>query len=151
VTGVELHGSDDFKRDLRYSIGRLDSTLQRASEKIGAKVVREGRSEIHALTSPGGSIAMRGLDSRADGPKAVLTLDNSRAATLFASVFGTLSHSVFGRKVSGSGPWLSWLGTAWEPEELYGLGPVLTDTMDGSAGDEYLDATVEALKPAFPD
>ena len=74
-----------------------------------------------------------------------------RNRTIRANVFGTLSHVAWGTKKSGSGPWQSWLGQSWKPEELYGFGPALTGVVDRYAVREYADAYMDALKAgAFP-
>ena len=58
---------------------------------------------------------------------------------------------VFGRRISGPGPWKRWVGTSWTPTELYGVGPVIQNAADGFVLDEYLDAVLDGLKYAFPD
>ena len=95
---------------------------------------------------------MSGIRPSSKQRSAVVRLNNSGSSpTLFANVFGTLSHTVFGRRLPGRGPWLPWVGTSWQPEDLHGIGPAITDVADGFALDEYLDAVMHALKPAFPD
>ena len=72
--------------------------------------------------------------------------------TIRANVFGARSHMVYGRRIPGAGPWLPWLGRSWHPEDLYGLGPALTDVVDRFAVKEYADAYIDAVKKgAFPD
>lgn len=93
---------------------------------------------------------MSGLTARASQSKATVVLLGSNP-TIRANVFGTLSHKVWGRNVSGSGPWKAWLGNSWTPEHLYGLGPAITEVVDGFALDEYADAVMDALAAAFPD
>lgn len=93
---------------------------------------------------------MSGLTARASQSKATVVLLGSNP-TIRANVFGTLSHKVFGRNVSGPGPFRPWLGGSWHPEQLYGLGPALTEVVDGFALDEYMDAVMDALAKAFPD
>jgi hypothetical protein len=93
---------------------------------------------------------MSGIRGNASQKAARITLLGSNP-TIRASVFGTLSHKVWGRNVSGRGPWQPWLGNTWQPEQLYGLGPVIKEAADGFALDEYADAIMDALKVAFPD
>jgi len=71
--------------------------------------------------------------------------------TIRANVFGTLSHKVWGRNVSGSGPFLPWIGREWQPEDLYGVGPALTQVLDTFGLDQTADAYMQALAAAFPD
>jgi len=110
--------------------------------------VSAGRPAVQRLSSPGGSVSVGGIRPSAKQKAAVIRLNNQRA--LFANVFGTKSHMVFGRRVAGSGPFQPWLGNSWTPEDLYGIGPSIKDTMDGFALDEYLDAVLDALAVAFP-
>jgi hypothetical protein len=92
---------------------------------------------------------MSGLRARASQSKATVVLLGSNP-TIRANVFGTLSHKVFGRNVSGHGPFLPWLGNSWQPEQLHGLGPALTEVADGFALNEYADAWMDGLAAAFP-
>lgn len=130
----------------------MGKAFGKANKKVGDRIVDRGRPAVRGLRSPGGSRAMSGIKSSAKQNKAVIALNQSSSApTLFANVFGTLSHQVFGRTISGSGPWLPWVGTSWKPEQLHGIGPVIKDVADDFALDEHLDAVLDALKPAFPD
>lgn len=92
---------------------------------------------------------MPGLRPRATQSKASVVMLRSNP-TIHPNVLGTLSHKVFGRNVPGRGPWLAWLGNSWHPEDLYGLGPALTEVADGFALDEYAEAFMDALALAFP-
>jgi hypothetical protein len=149
-TQVVVRGLDELRRELRRIDPRLAKTLQVANKKVSEKVVSAGAPRIAGLSSPGGTKAMSGLRPRASQSKATVVLLGSNP-TIRANVFGTLSHKVFGRNVPGRGPWLAWLGNSWHPEDLYGLGPALTEVADGFALDEYADAWLDALAAAFPD
>ena len=130
----------------------MGKAFGKANKKISERVVTKGKPAVRGLRSPGGTKAMSGIRPSAKQSKAVIRLNNSsRSPTLFANVFGTLSHQVFGRTIPGSGPFLPWIGTTWDPEDLYGIGPVIKDVADDFALDEYLDAVLDALGPAFPD
>lgn len=135
---------------LRRIDPRLNKALQVANKRVSQKVVDTAKPKIAGLPSPGGSKAMSGLTARAGQNKATVVLLGSNP-TIRANVLGTLSHKVWGRHVSGSGPFLPWLGRSWSPEDLYGLGPALTTVVDGFGLDEYADAYMDALAVAFPD
>ncbi len=150
MSGVRIKGLDEFRRELRRADKRMGKAFGKANKKVGDRVVAKGRPAIQRLPSPGGTIAMSGLRSSAKQTKAVIALTAGNP-TIRATVFGTKSHMVFGRRISGSGPWKPWIGRSWQPEELYGLGPSIKQTMDGFALDEYMDAVLDALAPAFPD
>ena len=120
-----------------------------ANKKIGEKIAGKGKPAVVGLSSPGGSVSVGGIKPSAKQNKAVIRLTNRNA--LFANVFGTQSHMVFGRRVSGSGPFKPWIGRSWTPEQLYGIGPVIKTAADGFVLDDYLDAVLDALGPAFPD
>jgi len=92
---------------------------------------------------------MSGIRGNASQKAARITLLGSNP-TIRANVFGTLSHNVYGRRRGGRGPWQPWLGKTWQLEDLYGLGPVIKDTADNFALDEYMDAIHEAFAVAFP-
>lgn len=141
---------DELRRELRRIDPRLAKTLQTANKRVSERVRDRARPAIQGLPSPGGSRAMSGLTARASQSKATVVLLGSNP-TIRANVFGTLSHKVWGRNVSGSGPWKAWLGNSWTPEHLYGLGPAITEVVDGFALDEYADAVMDALAAAFPD
>lgn len=113
-------------------------------------MAEKAKPAVKGLPSPGGSKAVSGIRGNATQKAARITLLGSNP-TIRANVFGTLSHTVFGRTIPGSGPWKPWLGKTWQPEDLYGLGPVIKDTADGFALDEYADAISDAFKVAFPD
>jgi hypothetical protein len=141
---------DELRRELRRIDPRLAKTLQVANKRVSERVVSKARPAIQGLRSPGGARAQSGLRARASQTKATVVLLGSNP-TIRANVFGTLSHKVFGRNVSGHGPFLPWLGDSWMPEQLYGLGPALTETVDGFALTEYADAWMDGLAAAFPD
>jgi hypothetical protein len=141
---------DELRRELRRIDPRLAKTLQVANKRVSEKVVSKAGPAVQGLSSPGGARAQSGIRARASQSKATVVLLGSNP-TIRASVFGTLSHKVFGRNVSGHGPWQPWLGQSWPPEDLYGLGPAITETVDGFALDEYADAFMDALRFAFPD
>ena len=147
---VVVKGLDDFRRDLRKVDSRLPKALQKAHKKVATRTAEKGRPAVQGLSSPGGTIATRGIRGNASQKAARITLLGSNP-TVRANVFGARSHTVFGRRVPGSGPWKPWIGNKWEPEQLYGLGPVIQDTADNFALDEYGDAIMDALKVAFPD
>lgn len=146
---VRVKGLDEFRRELRKVDKRFGKAFGKANKAVGEKVVSKGQPAVRALSSPGGAVSVSGIKSSAKQSKAVIRLTNRNA--LFANVFGTLSHQVFGRTVSGSGPFKPWIGTSWQPEDLYGIGPVIRDVADDFALDEYMDAVMDALKYAFPD
>lgn len=148
---IRLRGLDEWRRELRKVDKRFGKAFGEANKKVGQKVVEKGRPAVKGLRSPGGQVAIPGITASAKQTKAVIRLNNSRAPTLFANIFGTLSHQVFGRNIPGPGPFLPWLGRTWQPEDLHGLGPAITDVVDGFALDEYMDAVLDALAPAFPD
>lgn len=150
MNGVEVKGLEDFVRELRQFPRRFERETEKAGRKVGERVVDQGASRVRELASPAGSLAARGLLWKPTDSGLTLELDSGKGPTLFASIFGTLSHMVFGRRVSGSGPWEQWIGSSWEPEDLYGLGEVIEDTADDFALETYLDAAMEALGPAFP-
>lgn len=147
---VRVKGLNELRSGLRAADKRMPKALQKANKKVSERVVNKGKPAVKRLSSPGGGIAQSGIRPRARQNKATIALLGSNR-TIRANVLGARSHMVFGHRVSGSGPWEPWLGTNWKPEELYGLGPVIKDTMDGFALDEYLDSVLDALGPAFPD
>lgn len=147
---IVVKGLDDFRRDLRRVDKRLPKALQQAHKKVAQRVAEKAKPAVKGLSSPGGSRAMSGIRGNATQKAARITLLGSNP-TIRANVFGTLSHTVFGRSVGGSGPWKPWIGSSWTPEQLYGLGPVIKDTADGFALDEYADSILDAFKVAFPD
>lgn len=112
--------------------------------------MERGRPAVRNLSTPGGSIAQGGMRPRARQNRATVALLGSNP-TIRANVFGAKSHMVFGRRISGSGPWKPWIGRSWSPEDLYGLGPVFKDVADNFALDEYADEIMDAFKVAFPD
>lgn len=146
---VRVKGLDEFRRELRKVDKNFGKAFGVANKKVGDKVVSAGRPAVKNLPSPGGSVAQEGLRSSAKQTKAVIRLLGSNP-TLHATVFGTKSHMVFGRRVDGPGPWKPWIGNSWQPEDLYGLGPAISQVMDGFALDEYMDAVMDAIGPAFP-
>lgn len=146
---VVITGLDELRRELRRIDPKLAKTLQAANKKVSERVRDKARPEIAGLPSPGGSKAIGGLSARATQSKATVVLLGSNP-TIRANVLGTLSHMVWGRSVPGSGPFLPWLGQSWSPEDLYGLGPALTDVVDHFALDEYADAWLDGLAGAFP-
>lgn len=146
---VRIRGLDEFRRELRRADKRMGKAFGKANKKVSERVVAKGRPAVRGLSSPGGGVSVGGIRPSAKQSKAVIRLTNQNA--LFANVFGTLSHQVFGRTVSGSGPFLPWIGNTWKPEDLHGIGPVIKDVADDFALDEYLDAVLDALRPAFPD
>jgi hypothetical protein len=139
-----------MRRGLKLVDSRLPKALTVAHKKVSQKVVDQAKPKIAGLPSPGGSKAMSGLTARGSQTSAKVILQGSNH-TIRANVLGTLSHKAWGRHVSGSGPWQPWLGQSWSPEDLYGLGPALTDVVDGFGLDEYADAFMDALAVAFPD
>lgn len=141
---------DELRRELRRIDPKLAKTLSVANKKVSERIRDAARPKIAGLSSPGGSRAMGGLTARATPTKATVVLLGSNP-TIRANVFGTLSHKVWGRNVSGHGPFLPWLGQSWQPEELYGLGPAITNVVDGFAMDEYADSWMKGLDAAFPD
>ena len=147
---IRVKGLDEFRRELNRVDKRFGKAFGQANKKVGARVVAKGAPAIRGLPSPGGSKAMSGLKASAKQTKLVVRL-NAGNPTIRANVLGTLSHTVWGRTIPGSGPWQPWLGRTWQPEQLYGLGPAITKTMDGFGLDEYLDAILDAIGPAFPD
>ena len=145
-----VRGLDDFRRDLAKVDKRLPKALQAAHKKVAQRVAEKAKPAVAGLPSPGGARAMSGIRGNATQKAARITLLGSNP-TIRASVFGTLSHKVWGRNVSGRGPWQPWLGNTWQPEQLYGIGPVIRDTADNFALEEYADAIMDALAVAFPD
>lgn len=144
-----VKGLDDFRRDLRRVDKRLPTALQKAHKKVAQRVAEKGKPAVKNLSSPGGSKAMSGIRGNATQKAARITLLGSNP-TIRANVFGTLSHTVFGRSVPGRGPWKPWIGNKWQPEDLYGIGPVIKDVADNFALDEYADEIHDAFKVAFP-
>lgn len=147
---IVIKGLDELRRELRQIDPKLAKTLQKANKTVSERIVSKARPEIAGLPSPGGSKAVGGLSARATQTKASVVLLGSNA-TIRANVLGTLSHMVYGRRIAGSGPFRAWLGQSWSPEDLYGLGPAITDVVDSFALDEYADAWLDGLKGAFPD
>jgi hypothetical protein len=147
---VQVKGLSELARELRRIDPRLAKALTKANKKVSEKVKAEAGPRIQGLPGPGGSKAVSGISARATATKATVVLLGSNP-TIRANVFGTLSHMVWGHRKSGSRPFLPWLGQRWDPEELYGVGPALTQVVDGFALDEYADAYMEALRAAFPD
>jgi hypothetical protein len=139
-----------MRAGLRQIDSRLPKALQKANRTVSDKVVEQGRPAIVGLRSPGGARAASGLRARATQTKATVVMLGSNP-TIRANVFGTLSHKVYGRNVSGSGPFLPWIGNTWTPEQLHGLGPAIRGVVDGFALEEYADAFMDALAVAFPD
>ncbi len=151
MTQVRVEGLDQLARELKRIDPALSKTLRLTNKTVSDKVVTEGRPRIQGLRSPGGSIAQRGLTARATPTQATVVLLGSNR-TIRANVFGARSHWAWGHKKRGPGPWQPWLGQSWNPEDLYGLGPALTQVDDRYAVKEYADAYVDALKRgAFPD
>ena len=147
---VVVKGLDEFRRELRRADKRMPKAFQKANKKVSERVVSRGKPAVRGLSSPGGSIAVGGIRPRARQNRATIAFLGSNP-TIRATIFGTRSHMVFGRRISGSGPWRPWIGTTWTPEQLYGIGPVIKQTVDRFALDEYLGAVLDALGPAFPD
>jgi hypothetical protein len=141
---------DELARELRRVDPKLTKEISKANKTVSERLVDRARPAVKGLSSPGGSIAQGGIRARATPKKAIVALLGSNE-TIRASVFGTLSHKVWGRNVTGHGPWLPWVGNQWSPEQLHGLGPAITETVDGFGLDEYADAILQALSQAFPD
>ena len=150
MTQVVVKGLDELRRELRRIDPKLAKTLQVANKKVSQKIVDQARPKIAGLPSPGGSRAAGGLTARATQTKATVVLLGSNP-TIRANVFGALSHVAWGHRKSGRGPWKPWIGNTWQPEDLYGLGPAITQVVDGFALDEYADAWLDGLAAAFPD
>lgn len=123
-----------------------------ANRRISEKAVEKAKPLVKGLSSPGGTKAMDGLRPSSKQRAAVIRLLGSNP-TLFANVFGTLSHQGGQppRTFPGRGPWLEWVGQSWTPEQLHGVGPAIREVADGFALDEYLDAVLDGLAGAFPD
>lgn len=149
MSQIVVKGLDDFRRDLRRVDKRLPKAIQVAHKKVAQRVADKAKPAVQGLPSPGGSKAMSGIRGNATQKAARITLLGSNP-TIRANVFGTLSHKVWGRNVSGSGPWKPWIGSTWQPEDLYGIGPVIRDTADNFALDEYADEIHDAFAVAFP-
>lgn len=147
---VRVKGLDEFRRELRQLDRRFGKAFAEANLKVSKRTVDAARPKVRALRSPGGTIALPGIKTVRSQKSAKIKLDSSYD-TLFANVFGTLSHTVFGRTKPGSGPWLPWVGQSWQPEELHGVGPAIREVADGFALDTYMDAVMDAVSRAFPD
>ncbi len=150
MTQVRVEGLDELARELKRIDPALTRVLAKANKTVSEKAVDLGRPRIQALPAPGGSIATRGLTARATPKQATIALLGSNR-TIRASVFGAQTHWAWGHKKRGPGPWQPWLGQSWEPEDLYGLGPALVQTVDQFAVNEYADAYMQGMGKAFPD
>jgi hypothetical protein len=141
-------------KELRSELRRINPKLTKvftvANRRVSDRLVAVSRPKVAGLPSPGGQVAVGGLKSGATQKSARLILQGSNP-TIRANVFGTLSHKVWGRHVSGPGPWLPWVGSSWSPEDLHGVGPAFKEVADNFAPTEYADALMDALKSAFPD
>lgn len=146
---VRVRGLDEFRRELRKVDKGFGKAFGKANKKLGGRIVGKAQPAVKRLPSPGGAVSVGGIRPSAKQRALVIRLNPRKA--LLANVLGTKSHMVFGRRISGSGPFQPWLGRNWTPEELYGIGPVLKDAVDGFVLDEYLGAVLDALTPAFPD
>ena len=146
---VTEKGLSELGRELGRIDSQLDRALPRAHKKVTDRIVSQGRPAIAGLPSPGGSKATSGLSARVDKNAGTILLDPSNP-TLYATVFGTRSHMVYGNRIPGSGPWSRWLGMSVEPEQLYGLGKVVANTTDHYADEVYADAYMDGLSKAFP-
>jgi hypothetical protein len=149
MSQIVVKGLDDFRRDLRRVDKNLPKAIGKAHKKIAVRVADKAKPAVRGLPTPGGSRAEAGIRGNATQKAARITLLGSNP-TVRANVFGTLSHKVWGRHVTGSGPWQPWIGKTWQPEQLFGIGPVIGDVADGFALDEYADEILDAFKVAFP-
>lgn len=154
-TTVEIEGLDEFRRDLRRVNPALGKAIQRAHKTISTKVANEVRPAVQRLPSPGGTRAVRGITPRATQKHAQIAFSRAQARKpLWANILGAYVHPVFGRrfpvKKMKRRIWQPHLGSHWQPEQLYGAGPVLKHARDTFAADEYLDAFTDALREAFP-
>jgi hypothetical protein len=134
----------------------MGKAFAKANRQVSDRIVDKGRPAIRSLPTPGGTKAAGGLRASSRQNKVVVRLLGSNP-TIRANVFGALSHGGAVTQTNprgiypGSGPWKSWIGRSWTPEQLYGLGPAIKRTVDGFALDEYMDAVLDGLKEAFPD
>lgn len=147
---VTVKGLDELARELRRVDPKLGRVLSKANKTVSEKVVDKGRPRVTNLPTPGGTKAARGLTARATPKQASIALLGSNP-TIRASTMGAASYWAWGRHRPGPGPWQGWLGQNWDPEDLYGVGDALTETVDKFAVDEYADAYLTALKGAFPE
>lgn len=147
---VRIKGLDEFRRELRRVDPRLGKAFQKANKQVSERVADRGRPAVQALPSPGGTVAQSGIRPRAGQRKATIAFLGSNR-TIRANILGAKSHWAWGHRIEGSGPWQSWLGREWTPEDLYGIGPTIRTELDGFGLDEYMDAILNALHPAFPD
>lgn len=149
---LEVKGLDEFRRELRRVDKQFGKAFGKVHKQISERLAASARPRILALSSPGGTKAMSGVRGSAKQNAAVIRLMGSNP-TVRANVFGMGVHwgGTPPKEYQGRGPWLPWVGTNWQPEDLHGLGPAITEVLDGYGLDQYMDAVLDALKPAFPD
>lgn len=142
---IRIDGLRELQKSFRQASPLLAKQLTGVHRTISTRIVSDAKGRVQGLPSPGGTRAMSGITARATQKSAGLALLASNP-TIRANVFGTLSHKAWGHHVSGRGPWQSWLGRSWTPDQLYGVGPAIEKAVEGFALDEYMEAVMDSFR-----
>lgn len=154
-TRVDIRGIDELRKALRKVSPQLSKTLQKAHKKIATEVVAKVKPAVSGLSSPGGSRAVGGIRPRATQKSAEIAfLGSARNKPLMATILGSDVHPVYGRYYAADSMkrrlWKPHLGNSWQPQQLYGVGPVLEKAQKTFIYDEYVDAVLDAIQESFP-
>lgn len=149
---VEVHGADELRDTLKRFTSRPGAVFTKAYRQVAKMAETDARA---ALDRAGAASAdMKGLEAGIKGTArqeyAALSIKSTSDRPTIAAVLGADIHNVWGRKypiavLHGDKPWLPHLGNGWQPEDLYGVGPVLASKTVDDIVDVFWEAFVEAL------
>lgn len=144
-----LEGLDELRAVLRRVDRNLGRTLGQANKKAATVYADRSKAKL-----PMDRASRRGLEkgivARSAQRDIRMAIRSTRTRPTIAAVLGANVHTVFGRKypmdvLRGERIWQEHLGNRWQPEQLYGIGPVFQD-VPREVAELWFDAVREALE-----
>lgn len=158
-TEVRIEGLDDLRKSLRKVSPQLSKALQKAHKAIAQMAVDKIKPAVAGLPSPGGSRAVSGITPRATQKQATVAFSGAaNKRPLKGTILGSNTHTLNWpnqrhKKVKTSSMrnrvWQPHLGNRWQPEQLYGAGPVFQQAKAGFIREEYLEGVLKAIRESF--
>lgn len=165
AVGVRLRNMDELLAVLRRTERGLGRELGKVNQKVAATVLPDVRRAIpdpYKQGTPKGATASRAQRA------AKLTFTSVSKRPTIAAILGADTHPIpFGPKVSSAAGvsyrqvrkvnaatmrrrvWEPHLGSSWQPEDLYQVGPILERLVDTEVADIYFDTLYGMLEEFF--